>query len=330
MIILVLIMIKSILTLLALLTSFAGFGQQGNLFTFNKRNASITEVIDDIALQSSYTFWYRSDIPDQTKPIKLKLSNASIEKVMELCTEGQPFTYRKIDNVLVLIPDSNFSKKPLTKKNTLNSTLNKKGFITDGYSEHDRRTSTSSITTLSGKELNPSTTSGIFDNTSVNGLQISKDAKNNTSMLIRGKNTIMGSSEPLIVLDGIPYEGNINQIDRENIESVNVLKDAGATAIYGSRGGNGVIVITTKKARFMDNKLVPFPNSITEKEGFIYFRNASGYDILDHMTKHFGVKLVLKAGVPAESFTGKIPSAMPLVKMTEILKAVGLDVVALK
>ena len=67
---------------------------------------------------------------------------------------------------------------------------------------------------------------------------------------IRGERTINGSNDPLIVLDGIPYEGgNLNDINPDEVASVDILKDASATAIYGSRGSNGVILITTKKGR---------------------------------------------------------------------------------
>lgn len=64
---------------------------------------------------------------------------------------------------------------------------------------------------------------------------------------IRGERSISGSNDPLIVLDNIPYQGNISDINPDEIESVEVLKDASATAIYGSRGANGVILVTTKR-----------------------------------------------------------------------------------
>jgi TonB-linked SusC/RagA family outer membrane protein len=67
---------------------------------------------------------------------------------------------------------------------------------------------------------------------------------------IRGDRSITGSNGPLVVLDGIPYEGGtLNDVDPNAIASVEVLKDASATAIYGSRGANGVILITTKRGK---------------------------------------------------------------------------------
>lgn len=64
---------------------------------------------------------------------------------------------------------------------------------------------------------------------------------------IRGERSVLGSNDPLIVLDGIPYDGNLNDINPDEIATINVLKDASATAIYGSRGANGVMLITTKR-----------------------------------------------------------------------------------
>lgn len=66
---------------------------------------------------------------------------------------------------------------------------------------------------------------------------------------IRGVGTLNTSADPLIVLDGIQYEGNISSINPSDISSMTVLKDASSTALYGSRAANGVIIITTKKGR---------------------------------------------------------------------------------
>lgn len=66
-----------------------------------------------------------------------------------------------------------------------------------------------------------------------------------TSVIIRGTNSALGSTEPLYLLNGTPIE-NIGSINPNDVKSIDVLKDASATSIYGMRGANGVIVITTK------------------------------------------------------------------------------------
>jgi TonB-dependent starch-binding outer membrane protein SusC len=66
-------------------------------------------------------------------------------------------------------------------------------------------------------------------------------------MLIRGRNSIFSNVSPLVVVDNFPYDGDINNINPNDVENVTILKDAGAASIWGARSGNGVIVITTKK-----------------------------------------------------------------------------------
>ena len=85
------------------------------------------------------------------------------------------------------------------------------------------------------------------------GMNISVNASNaegsSNTMLIRGQNSISASNSPLIILDGIPYSGSLSEINPKDVGSIEVLKDASASAIYGSRGANGVILITSKKGK---------------------------------------------------------------------------------
>lgn len=76
-----------------------------------------------------------------------------------------------------------------------------------------------------------------------------------SSVRIRGIGSLNASSSPLYVVDGFPFSGDINSIASTDIESLTVLKDASATALYGSRAANGVIIITTKKGRANNNQI---------------------------------------------------------------------------
>lgn len=67
------------------------------------------------------------------------------------------------------------------------------------------------------------------------------------SIRVRGISSINAGNDPLIILDGAPYDGDLNNISSQDIESMTVLKDAASNALYGARGANGVIIITTKK-----------------------------------------------------------------------------------
>ena len=86
------------------------------------------------------------------------------------------------------------------------------------------------------------------------GIDIQKNGGNSKpgatpTILIRGSRSISATNEPLFVVDGIPFNGSINDLNQDDVASVEILKDASATAIYGSRGANGVILITTKRGR---------------------------------------------------------------------------------
>lgn len=75
----------------------------------------------------------------------------------------------------------------------------------------------------------------------------SAGAEPGLNILVRGRNSISASTSPLIVVDGIPYNGSLAEINPSDIESIEILKDASAAAIYGSRGSNGVVLISSKK-----------------------------------------------------------------------------------
>ncbi len=84
------------------------------------------------------------------------------------------------------------------------------------------------------------------------GLSISQGSSvpgSEGSMSIRGVNSINANTDPFIVLDGTPFFGSINDINTNDVESIEILKDASAVAIYGTRGANGVILITTKRGK---------------------------------------------------------------------------------
>jgi TonB-linked SusC/RagA family outer membrane protein len=74
----------------------------------------------------------------------------------------------------------------------------------------------------------------------------SAGAVSSQEIMIRGRNSINASNAPLIVVDGVPYSGSLKDLNPNDVKSVDILKDASAAAIYGSRGANGVILITTK------------------------------------------------------------------------------------
>ncbi|MDE6533456.1 MAG: TonB-dependent receptor [Muribaculaceae bacterium] len=122
-----------------------------------------------------------------------------------------------------------------------------------GYGVAKKSDLTSSISTIKGSELNEMVTGNAMDAIQgrVPGVQVATGGGPGTTpkVMIRGVTTV-GDSSPLYVVDGVPLNAsNINFINNNDIESMEVLKDASASAIYGTRASNGVIIITTKKGK---------------------------------------------------------------------------------
>lgn len=123
-----------------------------------------------------------------------------------------------------------------------------------GYGTQRRETVTSSITRVGQENFNKGyiTSPNQLLQGKVAGLAITRPAGNDpnagAAVIIRGINTVNGSSAPLYIVDGVPVS-SIAQIAPNDVETVDVLKDGSAAAIYGTRGTNGVIIITTKRGK---------------------------------------------------------------------------------
>lgn len=130
-----------------------------------------------------------------------------------------------------------------------------------GYGTQKKSDVTGSISSINDKALKEVPTSNMVSALQgrVAGLEIQRTGStpgSGNQIRIRGERSINGSNDPLVVLDGIPFEGgNLNDINPNDIASVDVLKDASATAIYGSRGANGVILVTTKRGKSGQTKV---------------------------------------------------------------------------
>lgn len=121
-----------------------------------------------------------------------------------------------------------------------------------GYGLQRKEAVTGSVASISGAKLNEVPAANVSQALQgrVAGVQLSQTSTKPGATMqirIRGTRSINAENDPLIVLDGIPFAGTIADISPEDIKSLDILKDASATAIYGSRGANGVILITTNK-----------------------------------------------------------------------------------
>ncbi|WP_167618902.1 SusC/RagA family TonB-linked outer membrane protein [Maribellus sediminis] len=123
-----------------------------------------------------------------------------------------------------------------------------------GYGTATRQSFVGSAKAIKSENIKSKSISNVSQSLSgevagVNVINTSGQPGSTATVRIRGFGSVNGNRDPLYVLDGVPYSGALNAINPNDIESTTILKDATATAIYGSRGANGVILITTKSGR---------------------------------------------------------------------------------
>lgn len=154
--------------------------------------------------------------------------------------------------------------------------------VNTGYQKIPKERMTGSFGTVNNDLFNQRTGANILDRLDgrLSGLQFDKRT-GATAINVRGINSFLGANvSPLIVLDNFPYEGDINNINPNDIESVQLLKDAAATSIWGARAGNGVIVINTKTGKAGKSQLTFGANAILQDKPDLFYNqvmNASDF-----------------------------------------------------
>ncbi|WP_160366824.1 SusC/RagA family TonB-linked outer membrane protein [Sphingobacteruim zhuxiongii] len=127
------------------------------------------------------------------------------------------------------------------------------GVVVIGYGTAKKSDLTGSVVRINmadkALQANTNLLQSLIGATSGVNLESRGGASSEPSLSIRGQTSLSASDRPLIVLDGVIYNGSINNINMNDVESVDILKDASAAAVYGSRAANGVMLITTKKGK---------------------------------------------------------------------------------
>lgn len=161
--------------------------------------------------------------------------------------------------------------------------------ISTGYQSLPKERATGSFVQIDNELLNRRISTNILDRLEdiTPGLMINRNGRTGEGALasinIRGQNTIYGDASPLIVIDNFPYEGDISNINPNDVESITVLKDAAAASIWGSKAGNGVIVITTKKAGYNQSPQISINSNLTigQRPDLFYQRRMSSSDFIE-------------------------------------------------
>ena len=167
------------------------------------------------------------------------------------------FTLSVKSGATLVISYVGYESQEVKAGENLHITLQEDGHIVNevvviGYGTQRREAVTGSVANIGGEKLNQiaATNAAQALQGRVAGVLMTQTGSkpgDEMQIRIRGQRSLSASNDPLIVLDGIPFMGQLSDINPVDIKSMDILKDASATAIYGSRGANGVIIITTAK-----------------------------------------------------------------------------------
>ncbi|MCH7409983.1 SusC/RagA family TonB-linked outer membrane protein [Belliella sp. DSM 111904] len=157
--------------------------------------------------------------------------------------------------------------------------------LSTGYQQLPKERATGSFVhldeTLITRSVGPNILDRLADVTS--GLVFNQSGSGSDPISIRGRSTLFANANPLVVIDGFPYDGPLENINPNNVESITVLKDAAAASIWGARAGNGVIVISMKKGSADQPMKVSINNNVIFRESpdFYYRPRMSVSDYID-------------------------------------------------
>lgn len=171
--------------------------------------------------------------------------------------------------------------------NSNSNQLHEVSVISTGYQTIPKERATGSFTQVDSTLLNRSVSTNILDrlNGVTSGVLFNTNGDSQfgqSSIEIRGRATLFSNPNPLIIIDNFPYDGDLGNINPNDVESITILKDAAAASVWGSRSGNGVIVITTKKGRLNGAPTVSFNANSTmgAKPNLFYLPQLSSSDYI--------------------------------------------------
>lgn len=153
--------------------------------------------------------------------------------------------------------------------------------VSNGYQSVPLEKTTGSYEQVGRELLNRSVGTNVLDRLEgVSSVFFDKRAGHEGELSIRGRSTLFANAAPLVILDNFPYNGDVNNLNPNDIESITILKDASAAAIWGVRASNGVIVVTTKKGSRNRQLAVNFNANVTiaAKPDLFYLPRMSSAD----------------------------------------------------
>src|SRR6266700_3589311 len=213
--------------------------------------------------------------------------------------EDGTFSIKVKDNNAVLLVSMvgyRIGEYPVKGKTVLNVTLEPldvelERVVVVGYGTQKKIDVTGSVSRVNLEEMvnAPNTNIGQFLQGTVPGLNvgISTFAGGTPPISIRGQVTLSGSQATLIILDGIQYTGSLSSINPDDIATIDVLKDASSTAVYGAQAANGVILISTRKGKYDQKPRITFSSAYTTQNPTVDLRPLNHDEYLEQFKDAF-------------------------------------------
>lgn len=288
--------------------------------TLNLKNASINEVLSKMFANQPITYEIADGIIILKERIHTNLNTAPISKKKETLKgrvvdeKGNPLAGATIQvkgtNFITSSDNSGFFELPenysdselivsymgysqieIGAKNadeivltTNDNRIEEVSVVASGYQSIPKERATGSFSKVDNVTFNRQVSTDVISRLKGIAPSILFDERSGSPKLtIRGQATIFGNDQPLIVVDNFPYEGDINNINPNDIEDIDILKDAAAASIWGVRAGNGVIVIKTKKGRADQPMSISFTTNVTigQKPDLYYLPKIASTDFID-------------------------------------------------
>lgn len=249
-----------LIAVLLFVTAVARGQLPGKKITLEISDQPLRVALDRLGAAAGVPVIYSNSRGFTEKPVSLRVKDQTLRRALDELLRPFPLSYRLIGGQIIIT----YRPPVATRADTVATTI-RLGEVTiaTGYQDLPPDRVTGSVARIGTELLNRRVSTGIVDRLDGVTPGLNFDRRSGTARLdVRSRGTILANDQPLVVLDNFPYDGNINNINPNDIESVTLLKDAAAASIWGVRAGNGVIVITTKKGRFNQAPQVSLTSSL--------------------------------------------------------------------
>lgn len=209
---------------------------------------SLSQFLDDLQDEFALIILYNPEEISEIRVEQLNVKDRSLKDLFDLLAKNYGIKY-SFQNDLINV----FGPNETVKESLINSgSINLNEVVATGYSNQRRNTLATSVSKLDTKVLEnaPRGNAATALQGAIAGLKVTQNTGqpgSTPSITLRGGTDFNGGGSPLILIDNVP--GSFYALNADDIESIEVLKDAAASAIYGARAANGVILVTTKKGK---------------------------------------------------------------------------------